>query len=309
MKQAFSFPFWRYLSPVYWPTWLGLALIRACAVLPFAWQMALGRGLGRLVHFLATGRRRIADINLSHCFPQLTAAERKALVRANFEETAVGLFETALSWWGDRKRLHALQHIEGLEHLQAARAQGKGVILLGGHYTTLEISGSLLAFHTDGIHPIYKPAHNALYEAVMAGARKRLFDGLLDNSDMRAILRVLKAGKIIWYAPDQDFGRERSVFAPFFGVPTATLVTTSRLARLSGAPVLPFYSERLPHNRGYLLRVGAPLAEFPSGDDLADATAVNAAIEAQVRRTPEQYLWIHKRFKTRPEGEPGLYGR
>ena len=219
------------------------------------------------------------------------------------------MFETALSWWGSAKQLRAVQHIEGLEHLHAARAVGKGVILLGGHYTTLEISGRLLAFHTDGIQPIYKPAHNALYEAVMAGARKRLFDDLLDNSDMRAILRSLKAGKIIWYAPDQDFGRERSVFAPFFGVPTATLTTTARLARLSHAPVLPLYSERLPGNRGYLLRIGAPLADFPSGDDLLDATAVNTAIEAQVRRTPDQYLWIHKRFKTRPVGEPNLYKR
>jgi KDO2-lipid IV(A) lauroyltransferase len=183
------------------------------------------------------------------------------------------------------------------------------VILLGGHYTTLEISGRLLAFHTDGIQPIYKPAHNALYEAVMAGARKRLFDDLLDNSDMRTILRNLKRGKIIWYAPDQDFGRDRSVFAPFFGVPTATLTTTSRLARLSGAPVLPFSSERLPQGRGYVIRIHAPLPDFPSGDDVADASAVNAVIEAQVRRTPEQYLWVHKRFKTRPLGEPGVYRR
>jgi KDO2-lipid IV(A) lauroyltransferase len=303
------FPFWRYLSPWYWPTWLGLGVMRIAAALPYRWQLASGRGLGRLVHFIATGRRRVADVNLSLCFPEFTAAERKRLVRETFESAAIAVFETAFSWWGGERRLRPLQRIEGVEHLHAARARGKGVILLGGHYTTLEISGRLLAFHTDGIQPIYKPAHNALYEAVMARSRKRLFDDLLDNSDMRAILRSLKANKVIWYAPDQDFGRDRSVFAPFFGTAAATLTTTARLARLSGAPVLPFYSERLPGTEGWLLRIGAPLADFPSGDDLRDATAVNAVIEQQVRRTPAQYLWVHKRFKTRPRGEPGVYRR
>jgi KDO2-lipid IV(A) lauroyltransferase len=296
-----------FLSPRYWPTWLGLALMRLAAGLPHAWQLALGRGLGRLVHAVARGRRGIVDINLRLCFPELSSEERKTLVRRNFESSAIALFEIALSWWGDAQRLRKLHRIEGLENLHAARALGKGVILLGGHYTTLEISGRLLAFHTDSIQPIYKPAHNALYEAVMAHARKRLFDDLLDNSDMRAIVRSLKAGKVIWYAPDQDFGRRRSVFAPFFGVTTATLTTTGRLARLSGAPVLPFYSERLPGEQGYRVRIGRPLENFPSGDDVVDATAINHAIEEQVRRTPEQYLWLHKRFKTRPRGEPRIY--
>jgi KDO2-lipid IV(A) lauroyltransferase len=303
------FPFWRYLSPLYWPVWIGLGFTRLCVLLPFGAQLALGRGLGRLLHFVLTGRRRIVDINLSLCFPEMDAAERKRLVRATFESSGIAVFEVALAWWGGDERLRKLHRMEGQEHLAAARALGKGVILLGGHYTTLEISGRLLAFNTDRIQPIYKPARNALYEAVMAGSRKRTFENLLANDDMRAILRALKSGATIWYAPDQDFGRDRSVFAPFFGVPATTLLATMRLARLSGAPVLPFYSERLPGTEGYLIRIGAPLANFPTGDDVADGTAVNAAIEEQVRRTPEQYLWLHKRFKSRPIGEPSVYKR
>jgi KDO2-lipid IV(A) lauroyltransferase len=143
----------------------------------------------------------------------------------------------------------------------------------------------------------------------MVRQRRRLFDDLLQSTDMRTIVRNVKAGKTVWYAPDQDFGRERSVFAPFFGVATATLTTTARLARLTGAPVLPYVSERLPGAQGYRIALLPALEDFPGGNDLADATRVNAVLEQQVRAMPEQYLWIHRRFKTRPEGEPDLYRR
>jgi Kdo2-lipid IVA lauroyltransferase/acyltransferase len=219
----------------------------------------------------------------------------------------MSLFEGVLSWWGSDTRLRKLYRIEGLEHLEKARAGGKGVLLLGGHYTTLEISGRFLAYHVEGLQPIYKPARNALFEAVMAGSRKRRFDDLVPSVDMRRIVRNLKQGKVMWYAPDQDFGRERSVFAPFFGFPTATLTTTARLAKLSGAPVVPYYSERLPGNAGFLVKLLPPLENYPSGDDMADATRTNQILEQQILRVPEQYLWLHKRFKTRPEGEPGVY--
>jgi KDO2-lipid IV(A) lauroyltransferase len=200
-----------------------------------------------------------------------------------------------------------LVRYEGSENLARAREHGRGVFLLGGHYTTLELSGRLMCLFTNDINPIYKPASNAVFNLLMTRYRSRIYDNLLSNTDMRAMLRALKQGKIIWYAPDQDFGRRRSVFAPFMGVSAATLTMTSRLAQRAGAPVLPFYSERLPGTRGYEIRVGPPLENFPSGDDVADATAINQAIEVQVRRTPEQYLWGHRRFKTRPPGERKLY--
>jgi KDO2-lipid IV(A) lauroyltransferase len=143
----------------------------------------------------------------------------------------------------------------------------------------------------------------------MTTTRRRILDDLLSNTDLRAIVRSLRKGKVVWYAPDQDFGRERSVFAPFMGVETATLTATARLAKLSGAPIVPFYSERLPGNQGYLIKILPELENFPSGDDVTDATLVNQVIEQQVRAAPEQYLWLHRRFKTRPEGEADLYKR
>ena len=302
-------PLHGFLAPRYWPTWLGLGLLRLAMLLPYPAMLALGRGLGSLLYRLVGSRRHVASVNIRLCFPDLDEAARQRLVRESFVAAATSLFEGVLSWWAGDARLKPLYRIEGLEHLEAARALGRGVILLGGHYTTLEISGRFLAFHVEGLQPIYKPARNALFEAVMANSRKRLFDNLLPSADMRTIVRNLKKGKVVWYAPDQDFGRERSVFAPFFGVPTASLISTARLAKLSGAPVVPFYSERLPGKQGFLLRLAPPLEGFPSGDDLADATRVNQVIEEQVRKVPEQYLWLHKRFKTRPEGEADVYRR
>jgi KDO2-lipid IV(A) lauroyltransferase len=297
----------RFLTPRYWPTWLGLGLLRLSLLLPYPALLRLGRGLGTLLYYLVPARRRVAQTNLELCFPQMDVDARNELARESFIAATTSLFEGALSWWGSDERLKRLYRIEGLEHLERARTDGKGVLLLGGHYTTLEISGRFLALHVEGLQPIYKPAKNPLFEAVMAGSRKRLFDDLVPSSDLRRIVRNLKQGKVMWYAPDQDFGRKQSVFAPFFGVSTATLPTTARLARLSGAPVVPYYSERLPGNEGFLLRLLPPLENFPSGDDLADAARTNAILEAQIRRVPEQYLWLHKRFKTRPEGESRVY--
>lgn len=299
----------RFIAPRFWPTWLGLALLRLFSLLPYPILLMLGRLLGGAFYYLVPRRRHVAEVNIAHCFPHLDKREQQRRVRESFDSSAIALFEGGISWWGSEQRLRKMHRIEGIEYLQQALAQGKGAILLGGHYTTLEISGRLLALHTDHIYPIYKPARNALFDAVMVNARKRLFDGLLDNSDMRTILRTLKQGGIIWYAPDQDFGTERSVFAPFFGVPTATLTATARLAKLSGAPLLPFYSQRLPGTQGYLLRILPSLENFPSGDDVADATRVNQVIEAGVRMAPGQYLWVHRRFKSRPPGEPPLYQR
>ncbi len=296
-----------FLAPRYWPTWLGLGVLRLLALLPWGWQLRLGRGIGRLMHRLAGSRRRIAETNVRLCFPELSEAERQRLVKRSFEATGISLFEAGLAWWGSDRTLRPLYRIEGIEHLAQAREAGKGTILLGGHYTTLEISGRLLSFHSPDVQPIYKRAHNPLFDAVMGACRRRHCDDVLSNTDMRGILRALRKNKIVWIAPDQDFGRERAVFAPFMGVTTATLTSVARLARLSGAPVLPFYSERLPGTEGFVVRIEPPLQPFPSEDDVADASRINEAIAAQVRACPEQYLWIHKRFKTRPVGEPDPY--
>ena len=297
----------KFLHPKYLPTWLGLGLLWLTTKLPYGWMLQLGTLLGWLSYYLMPARRRITRTNIRLCFPELSAQEQRQLTKQSFYDSSIAILESPLSWWGSDKKLRALHKLEGLEHLQAALKQGKGVILLGAHYTTLEISGRLLAYHIDGWLPTFKPAHNKLFNAVMAHARQRLFGGLLSSSDMRSILRFLQKNGTIWFAQDQDFGRRGSVFAPFMGVATTTLTMTSRLAKRAGAVVLPFYSERLPGKEGYLLRIDKALEGFPSGDDVADATAINRSIEEQVHRIPSQYLWGHRRFKTRPYGAPLLY--
>ena len=296
-----------YLHPRFWPTWVGIGLLRLLAVIPYRLQLLVGRRIGDLTWLLSPRRRQIARINLELCFPELEVHERDRLMRKTFQSVGITLAETALSWWGSDSKLKSLYRIEGLEHLQAALAEGKGAILLGGHYTTLEISGRFLAFHSDAFQPIYKPARNPLFNALMVASRKRLFDGLLDNKNMRTILRSLKDNKVVWYAPDQDFRRAQNVFAPFMGITAASLNMTPRLAKVSRSAVLPFYSQRLADGEGYLIRIMPRFDDFPSGDDVADTTRINAAIERQVREAPDQYLWVHRRFRTRPPGEPDLY--
>lgn len=300
------FPVRDFLAPRYWPTWVGLGLLRLLIVLPDPALRALARTLGRLGYLLMPGRRQITRINIDRVFPDRDPASRKRLIRESFASAAYAVFESAIAWWAPEARLRDRYVLDGKEELENALAGGKGVILLGGHYTTLEISGRLLGYEVPNVYPTYKRAHNPLVEELMRRARSRNNAGLIESGDFRGILRRLKNNHIVWIAPDQDFGADRCVFAPFMGIPAVTLTATARLARLSGAPVLPYYSRRLPGGR-YQLRIAPRLAGFPSGDDVTDATAINRAIESGVSEAPGQYLWGHRRFRTRPRGEPQFY--
>lgn len=295
-----------WLGPRFWGTWATLAALRAGATLPYRWQVAIGRRIGRVLHASMGRRRRIASTNVGLCFPALSPAERDRLVAATFESVGIALFEVATAWWGTERRLHALGRVEGLEHLDAALARGRGVILLSGHFTTLEIGARLLHLHRP-FRPMYRPTRNPLWDHVMRGARERHVERALDRRDVRGTLRALRANEAVWYAPDQDYGREHSVFVPFFGVTAATITATARLAAISGAAVVPFFQFRLPGADGYVATVYPALEGFPSGDVPADAARVNRIIEERVRAHPDQYLWTHRRFKTRPPGEEGVY--
>lgn len=296
-------------SPRYWPVHVGMALGWLAAQLPFPLQMALGRALGRLAYHLMPGRRRVARINLGLCFPDLDISVRRTLLRDHFRSLGVGVIETAMSWWTPTRKLHQLARIEGLGHLHAALDAGRGVILLSAHFTTLEIGGRLLSLHAP-FHVLYRRHKNAAFEAVMQGARERHFEKAIPRDDMRGLLRSLKANMPVWYAPDQNYGAEHSVFVSFFGIPAATITATARLARISGARVVPFFQERLPGTAGYRLRLYPALEDFPTDDEVADTQRINDLIEAEIRKMPAQYLWAHRRFKTQPPGiAPRYQGR
>lgn len=292
MKRAF-------LKPRYWLIWLLLACMRLVIMLPYDMQLALGRGLGRLLRRVAKRRWRITLVNLERCFPELDAQARSELALRHFESLGITLFETAMCWWAGDARLRKLVQMEGLEHLQAARAQGKGVILLSAHFTNLEIGGRFLTLYSD-FHVMYRPNQNALLEDVMRRSRERHFDLAIPRNDIRLMLKSLKEGRPVWYAPDQGYRGKNSEMIPFFGVPAPTNTATSRLARMSSAPVVPFFVERLPGAAGYRLFALPALQDFPSADATADALYINKLLEERIRRVPEQYLWSHDRFKVVP---------
>jgi KDO2-lipid IV(A) lauroyltransferase len=293
------------LAPTQWPTWLGVAAMVLLARLPWPLQRGLGRGLGALLWLALGTRRRIAERNLALCFPELAPSRRAALLRENFAALGIGLLEFARAWWGSIAPLRRDVRIEGLEHLEAARAAGRGVIVISGHFTTLEICGRLLCDHVP-LAGMYRPhAHPAMEWAVKRG-RLRYAAAMFSREELRPALKHLKAGGLLWFAPDQDTHRGDSVFVPFFGRPAYSLTSTHQLARLSGAAVVAFAHERRPDG-GYTLRLSPAFADFPSSDPVVDTARVMAAIEAMARQAPAQYLWIHRRFKRQPDGGSDPY--
>ena len=292
--------------PRYWPTWLLLGGLWGITRLPYAWQLAIGRGIGWLARHLARQRRHIAATNLRLCFPDLDSRQRQELLAAHFASLGIAVIEFALSWWGTERKLATLAQLHGLEHLQAALQEGNGVILLDVHFTTLEIGGRLLARHMP-FHVLYREHKNPVIEKVMCKARTHLYEKAIPRSDMVSMVSSLKQNKAVWFAPDQDHGVRNSVFVPFFGIPAATITTTSRIARICGARVVPFFQQRLANGHGYRLVLLPAVENFPSDDSTEDTRRLMQLIEAQVRQYPEQYLWAHRRFKTRPPGARALY--
>lgn len=295
-----------FLHPRFWLLWLGLGLLWLIAQLPYKVLLWLGRGLGGVMYRLASSRRKIAARNLELCFPQMPAAEREVLLKENFASTGITFFEMAIAWWWPAERLRRLGTIEGLEHLRQAEADGQGVILMALHFTTLEMGGGLLGM-AQNMYGMYRPHKNPLFDYVQRRGREQRLLGVIGRDDVRGMLKLLRAGEVVWYAPDQDYGAQRSVFVPLFGVPAATVTATSKFARMGRAQVIPFTQQRLPDGQGYRLVIHPPLADFPTESEEADCLRVNQWIEQAISQCPEQYLWAHRRFKTRPEGEPKLY--
>ena len=298
----------RLLSPKYWPTWIGLTLLRVFSMLPFSWLLVCGKVLGTIVRVTVAKFSRTARRNLELCLPDLTPEERERLVARHFDSLGIGLFETALSWWASNDRIRAISRVEGREHLDVALEKGKGVILLSAHFTTLEIGCRVLAVTTP-INIMYRPTKNELLSFFLDRNRSRLTRRAIRRDDIRTLITALKGNEIVWYAPDQSYRKKGAEMVPLFNIPAATNTATSRLAGMTGASVLPYFVERLPGTRGYRAVIHPALDNFPSGSPAADAERFNHYIEQHVRLVPEQYLWIHRRFKGLTDDYPDYYGR
>lgn len=288
-----------------WPAWLGIGLATLLARLPWRLQRVLGHWLGGLLHAALRNRRRVAERNIALCFPELEVAQQAALVRRSFSDLGIGLFEFARAWWGSVQPMRHDLRVEGLEHLATAREGGRGVIVISGHFTTLEMAARLMCDHAP-LAGMYRPHDQGAMEWAVKHGRLRYAAHMFTREELRPALKHLKQGGLLWFAPDQDTRRGESVFVPFFGRPAYSLTSTHQLARLSGAAVIAFAHERRADG-GYTLRLSPAFADFPSKDATADTARVMAAIEAMVRKVPAQYLWIHRRFKRQPDGRGKLY--
>lgn len=295
-----------FLCPRYWGIWLLVGLLWLLIQLPYARQIQIGRSLGRLFMRLSHKRRYpIAATNIRLCFPELNAEQQTALIQQHFENLGITLLETAFAWWGSAKRLKPLGKVQGLEHLKAALAQGKGAILFSAHYTTLEIGLRFTVMQTL-FNFAYRAHENPLIDYLIISNRSRhAVNGGIRRDNIRAMLKTLKQNQAVWFAPDQNSGE--GIFAPFFGVMAATNTATVRLAKLTGAAIVPYSSRRLPDNQGYVVEFLPALDNFPSGDMLSDVSRLNQIIETAIYSAPEQYLWVHRRFKDRPDEEARFY--
>lgn len=287
-------------------TWLLLQPVRLLGRLPPNLARAVVRPLGPLFSLALPSRRRIVDRNLALCFPELDEAERRRLRRRHFRFLAEMLAEGAIAWCRPGRLDERFGTVEGLEHFERAQRSGRGVLMLTGHATSLELGGRLLGERTVS-WGVYRPQRNQAVEAFQNRGRRRYAAGMFRRDQLRAMVRHLRAGKVLWYAPDQDFGPKRSAFAPFFGLATATATGIPNMARMGNAVVLPMYPVRDDDSGRVRVIIEPPFENFPSGDDAHDLSRFNAFLERQIRKDPAQYFWVHRRFKTAPPGEPDRY--
>lgn len=286
-------------SPRYWPTWLFAFWLQLTAALPRRFALKLHKVLGRAAAVLSPRSRRVVRRNLEVCFPELDARSIQRIAGRYFANMGAFVAELALSWYGSEQQRQSLCRVEGAEHLHAALARGKGVVLFTGHFTPIEICGPSVKALVPLYAFMFRPRRNPLMNALQNRGRASYAHVSVTNDNVREMLALLARNAVVWYSPDQaciDHGE----LVPFFSQPAMTSTAPSRLARLSGAAIVPLFYRRLPDDSGYLLRFGPPVAGVPSGDAIEDATQLSAVLESFVRECPEQYLWTHRKFKDRP---------
>lgn len=298
---------WSFLLPKYWGVWVGILFLMILAILPWTLQYRLAELLGNLAFKNLKSRRETAIRNLELCFPEWIPELVYENARQVFIDQMIGVFETLNAWYCP-KWFKGRISIQGLEHIQKAQAEGKGALLLGTHSTLLDAGGYICSqfFEPD---VVYRPQNNPLLDMLIYRCRATIYAHQIDHDDMRGLSRQLKNGRMIWYSPDQDFGLKQGVMAPFFGIPAATVTAHRRLMKIASAEAIPLYFYRTGDisNPQYHILVEPALDNLPSPDEVADATRVNLVIERLLRIAPTQYMWFHRRFKTRPEGYDKIY--
>jgi len=284
----------------------GVFILWLLHFLPFRVLVWIGTTLGSLLYLIAAERRRVGAINLKLCFPDLSDEARKKLLREHFRMFSRGLIERTILWWSSAEYISSLIRVEGVEHFEAVK--DKPSILLTPHFVGMDVGGQWIAQHTDTVC-MYANQKNRYLTELLLKKRARFRNQRLYSRQqgLRPILKRMRAGMPFIYPPDQDQGIKDGAFIPFFGVPAATMTSVARIAQMAGAKVVPSITRLLPGGAGYVLTFYPAWENYPSGDEIADTRRVNEFIEQRVREMPEQYFWLHKRFKTRPEGEERFY--
>ncbi|MDX1352091.1 MAG: lysophospholipid acyltransferase family protein [Thiomicrorhabdus sp.] len=295
----------QFYAPKYWGIWLGLGLLRLFAFIPTKQKFAFGRLLGKFIYLIAAKRRHLAQANIDLCFPEKSPIERKTLIKEHFQSIGIALMEMAIVWWGDHKHNHQNASERGLvtfigqENLKKAQQQGKGVLILAPHFTTLELTGLFISFLTN-YHAVYRPHDNPFMDYIIAKGRSIQFDNgehvePVSNANTRQMLKVLRAGQSMTILPDQRYRAKGHVKVPFFGVETMSNPATSKIAKMTGCAVVPTFTRRLANNQ-YEVEFLPALENFPSGDDYQDTLRLHKLYETEIRKNPAQYLWIHNRW-------------
>jgi KDO2-lipid IV(A) lauroyltransferase len=291
-------PLYKFWAPKYWPTWLGIGFLRICCFLPYKSQIRFGEFIGRVAHRVSASRRAITRRNIELCFPELTVAERDTLALEHFEALGASLMEFALSRWASDELLDSMTTVHGAEHINDAVKDGHGVIMLSAHFTTLEITARPLGRYLPPVDLVYRKFRSGLMTEFVVRTREIALRRTIEKNDIKTMVRTLRDGGIVWYAPDQSYSLKQSAQIPFFGVPAMTNTATSSLAKLGRAKVVPFFPRRLAEG-GYELTILPPFENFPGDDPVADTQQYIDVLEEHIRLCPEQYYWIHRKFKNR----------
>ncbi|WP_312284694.1 kdo(2)-lipid IV(A) palmitoleoyltransferase [Yokenella regensburgei] len=295
------------LHPRHWLTWFGLGLLWLIVQLPYPLLYLLGSSLGRASRRFLKRRERIAARNIELCFPDMDACARNKMVEQNFISLGMGLIETGMAWFWSDARVKKWFDVEGYENLTRALEAKKGVMVVGIHFMSLELGGRVMGLCRP-MMATYRQHNSPLMEYVQTKGRLRSNKAMIDRRNLRGLIQALKSGEAVWFAPDQDYGPKGSVFAPFFSVQdAATTNGTYVLSKLSGSALLTITMVRKATKDGYRLYISEAINDYPSEDELKAACFMNRIIEKEILRAPDQYLWVHRRFKTRPAGGTSLY--